>query len=126
MAGHADPAAEKTIARLEWRVANPKHPIMVSARRFDWPARFQAFSDRTVKAPHPAEPIRRRTQRAFPKPRSLRAPIYPCGLSLEIKWRAAGTPVNTQQHRCDKERKHVSEAVVADAKGIGEPNHKGT
>jgi hypothetical protein len=36
---------------------------------FDWPACFQAFSDRPDKSPHQTEPIRRRTQRAFLKSR---------------------------------------------------------
>jgi hypothetical protein len=34
-------------------------------RRFDWPACFQAFSNRPDKAPHQTEPIRLRTQRTF-------------------------------------------------------------
>jgi len=30
----------------------PKHPMMDWARLFDWPARFQVFSDRPDKEPH--------------------------------------------------------------------------
>ena len=53
----------------------PKHPMMDSARLFDWPACFQVFSNRPDKSLHQAEPIRRRTQWPFLKPRSTSHPF---------------------------------------------------
>jgi hypothetical protein len=44
-----------------------------TAQRFDWSACFQVFINRPDKATHEIEPRRRRTQRSFLKPRSLRA-----------------------------------------------------
>jgi hypothetical protein len=52
MVGHIDPAAKKKIARLGCRTRCPKHPTMDWAWLFDWPARFQVFSDRPDKEPH--------------------------------------------------------------------------